>query len=292
MLERLQQTSIACGLLLFATCLPQLAGCGANSADSNSWDPGADAGPDAESPDTESDPPPDTTPDTNDPCSEDPPFLCGACDTDTVIPPECEEGEWTCGEGRSPENELTCDPEDRCGSPEPECVESCSETSSESATCEMGLWSCPDGTFQRDRECDSTASCTEGDNFTNLRVVDGYEQESEESPFLRIAWDQGTGNGADLPRAYFEAAELAEGSDPVAESVELTDDREFTVRFSEIPSGETSFIIVLPDRRDYIECSHPGMDDRYLLHVTLQTEEGSDALESVTFEEDIDLGDE
>jgi len=140
-------------------------------------------------------------------------------------------------------------------------------------------------------------TCTGGRNMTSPRIEAGLET-TEDGPLVRIVWDPGTGRGADLPDAYFDAVlvepTMPASSDFVA-SAELTATREITVVFSDLDAALTSssrvgFTLWFPDRAAFIDCSHPGMPDRYLLNVVL-TFDADGSISNSELSEDIRLGD-
>jgi len=128
-------------------------------------------------------------------------------------------------------------------------------------------------------------SCSPGDNMGNPRVADGFDPADLE-PELRVVWDRGSGRGAELPDQYFAGVELSAATGPevraVVQSVEHSAAREITVRLdgrslSTLIQRQDQFVISLefPDRRTVIDCSHPGMADRYFLDVLLVFESGA-----------------
>ena len=116
-------------------------------------------------------------------------------------------------------------------------------------------------------------SCMPGDNMTAPRLVAGLE-EMDAGLQIRITWDAGTEQGAQLPAAYFQAVALNEPSE-IVRSVALTAEREITVEFNDLTSylqaqNTLELILVFPDRREFIPCAHPGMDDIYFLKISLR----------------------
>lgn len=135
-------------------------------------------------------------------------------------------------------------------------------------------------------------TCNDGFNMTDPRVENGVESDAT-GLFVRIAWDEGTGTGGELPSSYFAAAVLEPFNepDPLAESVDLTAARELTVRFDSgvtaqtfADANSTSFSLTFPDRRDFIDCMHPGSQDQYLLNVTLNFDDAGD-IQTTLFEQ-------
>jgi hypothetical protein len=122
--------------------------------------------------------------------------------------------------------------------------------------------------------CTVRDTCSSGDNMTNPRVA--RFDPGASTPSLLIVWDVGTGRGAELPETYFEKVKLADdGQDaPPITSVEYRGGRELIVTFGNLESylssrDTLSFVLEFPDRLGYINCSHPGMMDRYQLRVTM-----------------------
>lgn len=124
-----------------------------------------------------------------------------------------------------------------------------------------------------------TDSCSSGGNMTDPRLVAGLETAPGGST-LRITWDAGTGQGAALPKEYFSEVRVSEETSEEVRTlipgVSLTGERELTVRlrtlgpYLEAHGNVLDFTLAFPDRRGFISCSHPGMDDAYLLKVHLQ----------------------
>lgn len=138
----------------------------------------------------------------------------------------------------------------------------------------------------------STDTCNQGDNMVNPRLVNGLEV-TDSGHIVRITWDPGTEKGSFLPTAYFEAVRI-EDKQGIVESVKLTNNYEITVKFRELASylqreKVLDLSLVFPDRRQYIDCRHPGMSDIYYLSMSLYfTDEG--ALDTVTFKQSVSLG--
>lgn len=145
---------------------------------------------------------------------------------------------------------------------------------------------------------DSQDTCTGGSNMSNPRLVDGLEPAAGGS-LLRITWEPGTDQGAQLSSDYFAAAHVS--SDTASEvqslisNVSLTEDRQLTVRFRNlgpylVEHDTLEFSLAFPDRRDFISCSHPGMADVYLLRVRLQFD-AQKQLQGSSLTEDVSPGD-
>jgi hypothetical protein len=160
----------------------------------------------------------------------------------------------------------------------------------------VGLLGCGDDSLD-DGDL-SGDSCTPGDNMTDPRL-DNVPDASAADPEVLIAWDVGTGRGADLPSAYFDAVELALDTEDSVEAlvtaVEHSAEREIVVRFSDLSTfvgSETPlrFTLEFPDRAEHIDCTHPGMNDRYLLQVMVQFD-ASGQLAFAELEQVVELGD-
>jgi len=124
---------------------------------------------------------------------------------------------------------------------------------------------------------DGEDTCTQGDNMTNLQV-DGVFDATALAPELRIIWDTGTEQGSLLPETYFEEVTLADGTNTIVSTVidifTYSNYQEITVIFSDLTSyleneNELSFSLMFPDRALFINCTHPGMQDQYLLNMKL-----------------------
>ncbi len=94
---------------------------------------------------------------------------------------------------------------------------------------------------------------------------------------LRIAWEPGFA----LPAAYFDKATVQ--GEGVA-SVAHTGDRELTVTLAP-GAAPTSLTLEFPDRRAFVDCTHVGMDDHYVVEVTLQRD--GDVITGATFRDDV-----
>ena len=152
--------------------------------------------------------------------------------------------------------------------------------------------------------CDT---CNIGETFVNPRIKSGFETSEEGLLFLVIEWDEGMGKAKDLPASYFEAArvgsfqsplcsdpEHAEYCNAIYEAVSYTEPHQFNVFFSSevqdnFAEQSLSFAINLPDRRQFIECRHPGSDDSYSLIGSLLLDENGVIIDS-SFLEDLSLG--
>lgn len=126
----------------------------------------------------------------------------------------------------------------------------------------------------------SDEPCGGGVNMTDPRIEGGFDS-SAESPTLRVVWGPGTGKGAELPSTYFDAVELRPrpgDASSLVTGLERTGSREIVLTFSSVQAyleENQSFVVLLefPDRRRYIDCDHAGMQDFYMLTVTLEFDE-------------------
>ncbi|WP_224247697.1 hypothetical protein [Hyalangium gracile] len=153
---------------------------------------------------------------------------------------------------------------------------------------------CGDGE-EREKGSDS---CTAGRNMTDPRLVNGLEPIAG-GALLRITWDPGTDAGSELPSDYFAAVKVS-GETPtevqnLVSDVSLTEDRQLSVRFRNLgpylaDHDALEFALVFPDRRGFVSCSHPGMDDAYLLKVRLEFGE-QQQLQRAELTEEVTLGD-
>ena len=134
-------------------------------------------------------------------------------------------------------------------------------------------------------------TCSGGSNMENVRVTLGTNTASATE--LTITWDRGTGPGAGLPDTYFEQVTVVGGASKGTAT--FSPERTLAVTYAGAPEpadgGDSMLRIILqfPDRRTAIECSHPGMADRYYLTVTL-TFDSSGALRESTAVESVSLG--
>lgn len=138
-------------------------------------------------------------------------------------------------------------------------------------------------------------TCNRGDAFSEPRLVDGVER-GLDSSFVRITWDVGTRVGAELGDDYFAAVTVGEGSDEggcVVEAARYEAPRTLIVDLCDrtvAAEGETwTFSLMFPDRRDFVECTHPGQSDQTALAVAL-TFDSSGALVSTDFDEQLIAG--
>lgn len=141
-------------------------------------------------------------------------------------------------------------------------------------------------------------TCTAGDNMSNPTAAGNFES-TLIAPELVINWEAGTQQGANLPESYFEAVSVY--SDMEAElkalihSVSYSGTREITVNFNDLTNyldtkNTLTLVLAFPDRNQFINCTHPGMQDQYLLYITL-TFNSSSHLIGTEFEQIIIFGD-
>jgi len=157
----------------------------------------------------------------------------------------------------------------------------------------ISLLGCPiDG-----RENIGRDTCTQGDNMTNLRMGAPFDAQVA-VPGLLIVWDIGTERGAELPASYFAAVTVAYETDDaiklLIDGVAYTNQREITVMFADLATYLASntilgFTLAFPDRNAFIDCTHPGSADRYLLDVSLVFDASANLVSS-TFTERKELG--
>ncbi|MCB0212008.1 MAG: hypothetical protein KDJ52_21885 [Anaerolineae bacterium] len=141
--------------------------------------------------------------------------------------------------------------------------------------------------------CASEAdTCSQGDNMTNPRLVDGLEV-LDDGYTVRLTWDEGTEQGTALPKSYFEAVTV-EDELGIVQSIGLTHEREITINFADLPAylqkkKSIDLSLIFPDREQFISCHHPGMADRYLLTMSLTFTQENE-LDKVTFKQVVRLG--
>lgn len=111
-------------------------------------------------------------------------------------------------------------------------------------------------------------TCNDGETFQELHLVSGLET-IDGKDAVRIGWAPGPGRAQELPQDYFADVQAGEGADTAT----LTGENELTVVLGNIevppPSSTVTFTLYFPDRRGYIDCTHPGAPDDYLLTVDL-----------------------
>ncbi len=122
-------------------------------------------------------------------------------------------------------------------------------------------------------------TCDDGATMRNPALAGPLDTATDRN--LVIVWD----TGRELPSSYFD--EVIATPERDIESVTYSGERELTVTFA--PGAlPPQFTLQFPDRLGFIDCVHPGSDDTYLVHVTLQLS-GSVVVDA-TFREDIILG--
>ena len=132
-------------------------------------------------------------------------------------------------------------------------------------------------------ESEPDDTCTEGDNMGSPMVADGFDP-TVAAPALRLTWSAGSGSGTDLPPEYFDQVAVALETDAAVRdlisSLERPAPREIVVNFASLDTflasqSELSFTLEFPDREEFIDCSHAGMADRYLLEVSVTLDSGA-----------------
>ena len=137
-------------------------------------------------------------------------------------------------------------------------------------------------------------TCTNGDNMNNVRLADTMLGETNTGhAILGIVWDVGNGRGAELPQAYFDTVALESPPENVLD-VYTTGERtiavEFVVGAMSLSSTEPLLIVLrFPDRQNFTDCTHPGMEDVYYLRMTFVFP-GDGSIQSPTFAQGIEVG--
>jgi hypothetical protein len=151
--------------------------------------------------------------------------------------------------------------------------------------------------------CGPEDTCSGGSNMSSPRLASGGDTSSAGLTLL-IAWDRGTGRGADLPDSYF--AEVGVSNYRFAESdngriadLKLEGSRLISVTldpvFRETARSRTAVLYLeFPDRAGSLHCSHPGGDpsggpDLYLLKVSLSFD-AAGLLSDSQFVEEVHFG--
>ena len=144
---------------------------------------------------------------------------------------------------------------------------------------DYGPDTCNDGTTMRDPALGA------------LLDVDGAQ------PRMTIGWQPGVGRGAELPAAYFEAVEAVASAELAAliATVSYVDPRELHLTFAPLTNylaqhDRLAFALRFPDRAAFIDCTHPGSADAYLLEVEIVFDSDLEVL-TATFNERVLLGD-
>ena len=161
------------------------------------------------------------------------------------------------------------------------------------------LWFCGFGVG-----CDT---CNVGETFVNTRLLTGFENIDENKISLTITWDEGSGRAKDLPDSYFESVMMPINEEGICLDSNATEEcmaiyfgavyrehHQFQTLFSNaVPeffaSGDFSFYMYLPDRREHIECRHPGGEDGYSLKATIFLDDAGEIIDSA-FVEEVHLG--
>ncbi|MFO7547153.1 MAG: hypothetical protein R6W77_16795 [Trueperaceae bacterium] len=141
-------------------------------------------------------------------------------------------------------------------------------------------------------------TCAGGQNMTDPYLVSPFDARAT-APELVIGWSQGTGPGAHLPEAYFEAVQFALGVHEPDVAALLSDvryeaPRRIVVTLASLQdyvaaNDGLSFELEFPDRREFISCRHPAAPDRYFLTIDLAFD-ATGAFESVTLDQRVLLG--
>lgn len=134
-------------------------------------------------------------------------------------------------------------------------------------------------------------TCSGGQNMTNP-VIAGPVAPDGDGTRVRITWELGTGRGADLPAKYFDAPVASPAAQ--VDRVEHVSERELDVVLNGAPSTQAGKTLAITldfrDRRTVLDCKHPGMEDHYILELTL-TFGGDGSLASSKLEEKFIAGD-
>lgn len=119
-------------------------------------------------------------------------------------------------------------------------------------------------------------TCSGGVNMTDPTLSMPFDPEGQPTDLV-FEWQEGTDNGALLPPEYFEQVAIDPFTDQevvaaLVQELGAIDDRQIRVRFGDLTDYRAlndglTLVLLFPDRRDFIECTHPGMEDRYLLTI-------------------------
>ncbi|MFO0740192.1 MAG: hypothetical protein U0270_30105 [Labilithrix sp.] len=134
-------------------------------------------------------------------------------------------------------------------------------------------------------------TCSGGQNMTSP-VISGPVAPDGDGTRVRITWERGTGRGADLPAKYFDAPVASPAAQ--VDRVEHVSERELDVVLKGAPAAQAGKTLAIAldfgDRRTVLDCKHPGMQDHYVLELTLTF--GSDgSLAASKLEEKFSPGD-
>jgi len=130
--------------------------------------------------------------------------------------------------------------------------------------------------------CSNDDACQRGAALGNPRIA-GPLLTSARGVLLRIAWDPGSGRGAELPESYFAAAKVNEQRDVGPDGPAI--DTNVTVRGREMElivlsvreslSGALRFRIDFPDRKRFITCEDGSSTGPYGLSADLTLANGT-----------------
>lgn len=135
-------------------------------------------------------------------------------------------------------------------------------------------------------------TCSGGENMSNVRLDPGAPP-SPGAARVELLFDPGTGVGARLPDGYYAAAvaEDHQGADggSVVSSVSLVTTGRLRLELERELGAGVGTRLRLPDRRQFIDCRHPGQEDRYYLDVAI-TSGLSDGGYQLTASQSVDVG--
>ncbi len=138
--------------------------------------------------------------------------------------------------------------------------------------CTNGNLSLPMGTDVADAE--RVDDCVDGETMSDPVLV-----RREGSAWgLVLEWATGSGRAATLPPAYFEQVRLGESSDPLVLEAVYSLNVDADAEGGELsisigrPMPWSSMVLEFPDRRMFIQCSHPGDDHVWWVRADFRTE--------------------
>jgi hypothetical protein len=131
----------------------------------------------------------------------------------------------------------------------------------------------------------SKDTCNKEDTFARITLADAAPRIEATLLPVRLAVDLKT----ILPDAYFQAAIMDQGKEdrfgePWENQFEKVEKLEMTAEKAIVylkesslqqPSERISLHFMLPDRKNYITCEHPGSADKYLLDLTFTVDKGT-----------------
>lgn len=145
--------------------------------------------------------------------------------------------------------------------------------------------------------CDTYDTCTQGNNMSDIQMS-GLIDVTSVSPVLNITWNTGTEKGAFLPETYFEQVQLSVLTNPeisaLTESVTYSNTQAITIVFLDLAdylanNAAIQLTLSFPDRAAYIDCSHSGTADLYLLQISMLFTTNN-TLENIEFSQSIRYG--